>query len=745
MSWKTLPISSTPKEGVPTAWGGERWLASYDPNTDDQSTTENVFCPTGEGGGVDATCSPGGSKADAAGGDDAGTVTLCDPCHEPDVEVDSDGDGVTDVARVGVHAMEVPPPPPIGRLPNLTPRERAVERAFVEHYENNPDQVAADFREVIRNSTKPGDPPTFGTDDAKHLSDSWTHPDQDTRAENRATLNLALHQTANAICKRAFLQELDTLAPGSEVLVTVGGCGCHVIDTPIMMSDGSSKMVQDIEVGDELMGPDSKPRRVQRLIRGVGDLYDIVPKKGKTFRVNSEHVLSLHTKRAEGRRDKVTRVEMTVREYLQQGKGFRNLTYLHRTGVEFPTTPVVLDPYFLGIWLGNGTHSTTFITTADEELVDFLQEFAAEFSGTELVCREKDGLNDEPNKAKDYGVRLINKNPGKGVTNPVLEMLRVIGVYKNKHIPQVYLRNDRETRLRLLAGLLDTDGYTDGAGMCFSTKYDHMAYNVAYLARSLGFAAYVKSRWIKTDFIDEPREYWGVTISGDLQQIPMKVVRKSPRKRTINKDPLRVGFEVRSAGRGNYYGFTLSGDGLYLLDDFTVTHNSGKGFALKHVPQAMEMKKSSAVVWDSAGDQNATENPWIQKEAEARGLKVNYLYVHADPETQWAHPERGVVKRAGDPSDGRMVDAKVFADSYALGARNHQAFYEKNRDNPNAKFMFLANQGGPKMIDGIPREALNIDRTKLADFAVKALSTAAAPERVIKGGSIGERVWPKKD
>src|SRR5262249_17451605 len=94
---------------------------------------------------------------------------------------------------------------------------------------------------------------------------------------------------------------------------------------------------------------------------------------------------------------------------------------------------------------------------------------------------------------------------------------------------------------------------------------------------------------------------------------------------------------------------------------------AGKGYALGNVPEALAMKDRSKAVWDSAGDQNATENPWIQSEAEARGLKVNYIYVHADPYSQWAHPERGVVKRAADPKDGRMVDAYVFADSYAIG------------------------------------------------------------------------------
>jgi hypothetical protein len=356
-----------------------------------------TFCATGEGNGIDNSCgndSPGSSGGDKPKPGSSSPKGDCPaPCHTVDPHKDDNGDGVTDAARVGVPAMAVPPPPAVGRVPNLDERGRAVEDAFISHFEADPDKVSAQFRDLV---VSQGDPPTFGTDDAKVLTTAWSDPDPDVRAENRATLNIALHQTANAIAKRAFIQHLDTLKEGDEIMVTVGGCG------------------------------------------------------------------------------------------------------------------------------------------------------------------------------------------------------------------------------------------------------------------------------------------------------------------------------------------------------------AGKGFALKNNPDAMEMKKRAKVVWDSAGDQNATENPWILKEAEARGLKVNYVFVHANPETQWADPDRGVVKRASDPKDGRMVDAKVFADSYAIGARNHDAFHKANKDNPSAKFVFLDNTGKPKQIDGVPQEALSLDADKLAEFAQKAVEKSSAPERVKTGALLGRKIWPKK-
>ena len=171
---------------------------------------------------------------------------------------------------------------------------------------------------------------------------------------------------------------------------------------------------------------------------------------------------------------------------------------------------------------------------------------------------------------------------------------------------------------------------------------------------------------------------------------------------------------------------------------------AGKGFALKNNPDALAMKSKAAAVWDSAGDQNATENPWILKEAEERGLKVNYVFVHADPKVQWADPDRGVVKRAADPKDGRMVDAMVFADSYAIGAKNHNAFHQANKDNPSASFVFLDNTGKPKQIPGVPKEALELDSASLAEFAQSKVKESSAPERVKSGALVGTRIWKRK-
>lgn len=191
---------------------------------------------------------------------------------------------------------------------------------------------------------------------------------------------------------------------------------------------------------------------------------------------------------------------------------------------------------------------------------------------------------------------------------------------------------------------------------------------------------------------------------------------------------------------------------------------SGKGFALGAVDEAKALKASSGAVWDSAGDQNATENPWILAEAKKRGLKVNFMFVHANPERVWSDPDHGVVQRAKNPKDGRMVDAHVFVDSYAIGARNHFSFMQRHHNDPDVNFITLDNyarpevgedgnpvmgddgkpkmKSNPKMVKQFPQDALSIDRDRLYQFSVTAIHQMQdVPDRIKYGALMGSRVW----
>ena len=90
--------------------------------------------------------------------------------------------------------MEVPAPPNIGKLPNLTKAERKVESDFADAFEKDPDGMSDNFLDIVKRTTKPGEPLTFGTDDAKVLCSKWSDPSLtlEERSQNRAMYNLSV-------------------------------------------------------------------------------------------------------------------------------------------------------------------------------------------------------------------------------------------------------------------------------------------------------------------------------------------------------------------------------------------------------------------------------------------------------------------------------------------------------------------------------------------------------------------------
>ena len=127
---------------------------------------------------------------------------------------------------------------------------------------------------------------------------------------------------------------MNHVKPGSGGGILEVPCGrgkCLGINTPIIMYDGSIKMVQDIVVGDVLMGDDSTPRNVMSLARGREQMYKIVPDKGEPYVVNESHILSLKHKYTKDIHD------ICVLDYLQLKYPHHYLGY--RVHVVFETPP----------------------------------------------------------------------------------------------------------------------------------------------------------------------------------------------------------------------------------------------------------------------------------------------------------------------------------------------------------------------------------------------------------------------
>jgi len=391
---------------------------------------------------------------------------------------------------------------------------------------------------------------------------------------------------------RARQKVKDCMRKGAEprarrpLVVHPTGTGkCLGRDTPILMFDGTIKMVQDVAVGDLLMGPDSTPRRVLSVASGVDNLYRITPTKGDSYIVNEPHILSLKITGGAKMGPNLWPgriVNIPVSEYVQKSNSFKHVVKGWRTGVNWESQRVPLAPYFLGLWLGDGDSSSQDITSCDAEIVQYLKQLADQYwtRGIHLTIQEPE------NRAPTLRLAGARKRP-----NPILNALRRLGVLNNKHVPLLYKANDETTRLQLLAGFIDADGCLSAGGYDVVLKSYRLADDIAFVARSLGFAAYIKPS--RKTCNGKEFDCWRVFISGDIQRIPVLLPRRKAAVRCQKKDVLVTGIKVEPIGTGEYFGFEIDGDRLFLLGDFTVTHNTAIMASLAEDG----LKAGSDIVW----------------------------------------------------------------------------------------------------------------------------------------------------
>lgn len=431
--------------------------------------------------------------------------------------------------------------------------------------------------------------------------------------------------------------------------------GCFSKNTPILCWNGHVKMSQDIRVGDELIGDDGKLRVVEEIRSGEDEMYEVMQRDGMSYIVNSKHKLCLkfssekkiHFSESENkyvvrwfdREQQVMRskkgteeelkafvetltfdsvIEMTVEDYVNLSEGAKqHLMGYKANGIHWTKKEVKLDPYILGLWLGDGINdgiSFAIAPETDPEILMALLDWCKK-NGAEVVhdaayrfrirqrevafgrlaighgatsseckgcCEKKCSLCDLPNEPYAAEVEV-------GKRNPLKALLEYYGQLKQKSIPLNYLVNDRETRLQLLAGIIDTDGYVskDGKRIQIPQVRHSLSRQIDFLARSLGFVVHVdvlKKCQIpfpgveRKDYADQLQ----VSISGEhLDEIPCRVARKKCAGSQPNKDWMRTKIEVIPVGQGTYYGWSITENKRFLLADTTVVRNCDQMFCVE--------------------------------------------------------------------------------------------------------------------------------------------------------------------
>ena len=370
-----------------------------------------------------------------------------------------------------------------------------------------------------------------------------------------------------------------------------GEAKCFLQGTNILMWDGIIKYVENIEIGDSVIGDDGKPRTVTELVSGEDDMYEIEQNNGINYTVNKYHILTLEItdhkniywddkegfwlvswfdrninrykhKYFTGLYENEAYMEaiefldtipndniidISVVDYLALPLNIQKRLYGFKcSGVYWPKRNVEIDPYLLGLCLGYEDCRDPNIFTIDEEIIQYLKEYC----------------------------------DNRHYKSCIMSILKKYNLIENKYIPRDFIVNDYETRLKVLAGIIDSERniVQNNRIICITLyeKHKQLFEDIVYLAKSLGFC--VNFRKIISTYICSQEKYdncYQITISGDIHKIPL-ILRKNfehPIPKENGRKILRTSIKVKHIGKDTYYGFNTDGNHRFLLGDFTVVHN----------------------------------------------------------------------------------------------------------------------------------------------------------------------------
>ncbi|MDP2903510.1 MAG: replicative DNA helicase [Methylovulum sp.] len=348
---------------------------------------------------------------------------------------------------------------------------------------------------------------------------------------------------------------------------------CFGKGTRILMYSGEVKAVEEIQVGDVLMGDDSTPRRVLSLACGREPMYWVRQNKALDYRVNEPHILSLKRSRSEGKHKNGDVLNIALTDYVSASTKFQSNYKGYKVAIEFTEQLLPVCPYFLGLWLGDGTSASVDISTADSEVIDYLRGYAEQLNLhlTEKLSKDKNG-ND---KCPLYSIGSQQRGNHQNHFS-LQKILRELDLLNNKHIPQLFLANSRTNRLKLLAGLIDSDGhYAPKYKMVEITQKNlALAKQIKFLCDSLGFRTSLIQKQASIKSTGYQGTVFRVRFSGDISDIPVKIERKKAAVWTSNRTWQQTGIRIEYDKTDDYHGFVCDGNRLFLLEDMTVVHNT---------------------------------------------------------------------------------------------------------------------------------------------------------------------------
>ena len=312
--------------------------------------------------------------------------------------------------------------------------------------------------------------------------------------------------------------------------------------------------------------------------------------------------------------------DINIQDYLKLSKSDQINFYgiYNSKNIEWEEQSINIDPYILGSWLGDGYCDCHAIASFDSEIIKewaiYLNKIGCELchcknnppheNHTFYIRRRGSSKNnnlaigDESNSCDkcigcntskyncdacnwsfdknidDFMCNGLNINNCKAVNlNPFKELFKNNNLYKNKHIPTEYIYNSKENRLKLLAGLIDTDGTLKKRGNTYAYEFSqcykrkNIIESIKIICGSLGYVTSI--------YDNKSSKILTISITGNnINEIPVKVERKKIKNVVINNEAYLYKINVQMLENNKYCGWYIDKNERFLLSDFTITHNT---------------------------------------------------------------------------------------------------------------------------------------------------------------------------
>jgi predicted phage terminase large subunit-like protein len=402
----------------------------------------------------------------------------------------------------------------------------------------------------------------------------------------------------------------------------------------------------ELKEGDELYHPSGKIIKVIKKHPDNVANIQITFSNGEKIKCNEDHLWQVFDR---NRHKVVTETTKSLYEIWQRSNKNRcQLLLPNIKSLENKESDLPLHPYFLGLWLGDGTKNKPCITHSVEDFESIKKLESLDFKVTSVQTHKDTGV-----LTTYFGYQGINQK------------LKELSLWKNKHVPSSYIQSSIEQRCELIAGLIDSDGHVDQNGRVRIVNTNKRIIEGAYeILLSLGQRPYIEER----DPVDSSTR-WG--IKGKLQvyslgfqptiefptAIPRKEITRLVVQRKIGITEIKYLKEAETE-IGNCITVNAE-DGMYLCSKSLLpTHNSSIiniAFPIWSWLQNPETKfitaahGESLAVRDSVKSRQLIESPWFQRNW---GDKVK-LKVGSNQKTKYENTDNGY--RIATSIGGRAV------------------------------------------------------------------------------------------